>query len=105
MIYACPLSHLVICCKYTYNETSAPQNKILRTIGKFPKSTPIRDMHMAFRIPYMDDYIIKLYRQQAQAIQNRENTHVRNTGQGEVRRRQYKRFKHGGGQVYDRSSD
>jgi hypothetical protein len=63
------------------------QNKTLRIIGKFPRSTPIRDVHMDFHIPYMYDYITKLCRQQAQVIQNHENIHVRNIGQGEARHR------------------
>jgi hypothetical protein len=61
------------------------QNKILRTIGKFPRNTPIRHMHISLQIPYVHDYITKLCRQQAQAIQHRENIHVRNIGQGEIR--------------------
>jgi hypothetical protein len=47
----------------------------------------------------------KLSRQQAEAIQNHENEHVRSIGQGEARQRKYKRLKLGGGQAYDRSSD
>jgi hypothetical protein len=42
---------------------------------------------------------------QAEVIQNHENTNVRNIGQGEPRRKNYKRLKLGGGQAYDRSSD
>jgi hypothetical protein len=60
---------------------------------------------MAFKLPYVYDYITKLCRQQAEATQNRENEHVRGIGQGEPRPTKYKRFKLGGGQAYDRSSD
>jgi hypothetical protein len=81
------------------------QNKVLRTIDKFPKSTPIHDMHISLQVPYVYDYINKLCRQQAPVIQNHENTHVRNVGQGKVRHRKYKRLKLGSGQAYDRSSD
>jgi hypothetical protein len=35
------------------------QNKILRTIGNFPRRTSVRDMHEAFHIPYVYDYITK----------------------------------------------
>jgi hypothetical protein len=38
---------------------------------------------MAFKIPYMYDCITKLCRQQADVIQNDENSHIRNTVQGE----------------------
>jgi hypothetical protein len=80
------------------------QKKVLRTIGNFPRRTPVRELHKAFDIPYIYDYITKLCRQQAEVIQNRENANVRNKGQGEARYRIYKRFKLGGGQAYDRSS-
>jgi hypothetical protein len=33
------------------------QNKALRTIGSFPRRTSVRDMHMAFQIPYVYDYV------------------------------------------------
>jgi hypothetical protein len=80
------------------------QNKVLRTIGQLPRHTPVRDLHMAFQIPYVYDYITKTCRQQAEVIQNHENEHVRYIGQGEARHRKYKRLKLGGGHVYDRSS-
>jgi hypothetical protein len=57
------------------------QKKVLRTIDKFTKNIPIRDMHNAFQIPYVNDYIT---RQQAQVIQNHENSCILNTGQGEA---------------------
>jgi hypothetical protein len=81
------------------------QNKVLRTIVKFPRNTPIRDMHMFLQIPYVYDYITKLCRQQAQVIQHDENIRVRNIGQGEAWHSKYNRLKLGGGQAYDRSSD
>jgi hypothetical protein len=66
------------------------QNKVLRTSGNLPRSTPIRDLHMAFNIPYVYDYITKLCRQQAGVIQNHDNENVRNIGQGDARHRKYK---------------
>jgi hypothetical protein len=48
------------------------QNKVLRTIGKFPRRTPVRDLHLAFQIPVVYNYITKLCRQQAEVIQNHE---------------------------------
>jgi hypothetical protein len=75
------------------------QNKVLRTIGSFPRRTPVQDLHVAFEIPFVYDYITKLCRQQAEVIQNHDNENVRNIGQGEVNHR-----KLGGGQAYDRSS-
>jgi hypothetical protein len=60
-------------------------------------------MHQAFNMPYVYYYIIKSCRQQTEVIQNHEN--VRYIGQGEARRRKYKRLNLGGGHVYDCSSD
>jgi hypothetical protein len=68
-------------------------NKVLRTIGSFSRRTSVRDMHMAFLIPYVYDYITKSCRQQAEVIQNQENENVRYIGQGEARHRKYKRLK------------
>jgi hypothetical protein len=81
------------------------QNKVLRTICNFPRRIPVRKLHMAFKLPYVYDYITKLCRQQAEVILNHENENVRNVGQGEARHRKYKRLQLGGGQAYDRSSD
>jgi hypothetical protein len=103
MTYACPAwefaadNHLL----------KLQRNKVIRTIGNFPRHTQIRNLHMAFKLPYVYDYtrITKSCRQQAEVIQNHENAIVRNIGQDEPRHRKYKRLKLGGGQVYDRSSD
>jgi hypothetical protein len=81
------------------------RNKVLRTTVNFPRCTPVRDMHRAHNLPYVYDYIIKLCRQQAEVIRNRESEHVRCRGQGEARHRKYKRLKLGGGQACVRSSD
>jgi hypothetical protein len=75
------------------------QNKDFRTIRNLPRSTPVRDLHMAFKIPYVYDNITKLCRQQAEVIQNHDNENVRNIGQGETLHRKYKRLKLGGGQA------
>jgi hypothetical protein len=69
------------------------QNRVLRTIGNHPRRTPVCDLHMAFQIPYVHDYITKLCRQQAEIIQNHCNKNVRNIGQGEANHRKYKRLK------------
>jgi hypothetical protein len=58
------------------------QNQVLRTIGKLPRRTPIRELHMAFKIPYVYDYITKLCRQQAEVIQNHDNENFCIIGQG-----------------------
>jgi hypothetical protein len=72
------------------------QNKILRTIGNFPRCTPVRDLRTVFNLPYVYSYKTKLCRQQAGVIQNRENEYICRTGQGEARYKKYKRLKLGG---------
>jgi hypothetical protein len=79
------------------------QNIILRTIGNYPRHTPVRDLHMAFQIPFVYDHITTLCRQQTAVIQNHGNENCGNIGQGEAHYRKYKRLKLGGGQ-YDRLS-
>jgi hypothetical protein len=81
------------------------QNTVLRITGNFPRCTPIRNLHTAFNLPYVYDYITKLCRKQAEVIRNHDNEHVRSIGQGEARQRKYKRLKFGAGQAYGRSSD
>jgi hypothetical protein len=63
LTYACPAwdfaadTHLL--------ELQRLQNKVLRSIGNFPRRTPVRELHKAFCIPYVYDYMTKLSRQQA----------------------------------------
>jgi predicted transcriptional regulator len=66
---------------------------------------PVHDLHTAFNLSYVYEYITKLCRQQAEVMQNHENKHFCGTGQGEVRYRKYKRLKLGSGQAYDRSNN
>jgi hypothetical protein len=75
------------------------QNKVLRTTSNLRRCTSVRDMHVAFQIPYVYDYITKLCRRQAEIIHNHEIENVRNIWQGEPR------LKLGDSQlrVYDRS--
>jgi hypothetical protein len=74
MTYACPAwefvaeSHLL--------KLQRLQNKVLCTIRNFPRRTSVRDMHVAFQIPYVYDYITKSCRQQSEVIQNHENENV-----------------------------
>jgi hypothetical protein len=103
MTYACPTwefvadTHLI--------KLQCLQNKVLHTTGNFPRRTPVREMHMAFHLLYMYDYVTKLCRQQAEVILNHDNGNVRYVGQDKARHRKYKRLKLGGGQAYDCSSD
>jgi hypothetical protein len=81
------------------------QNKVLSTIGNFSRCTLVYDLHRAFNLPYLYNYVTKLCRQQAEVVQNHENEHVRSIEQGKARHRKYKRLKFGGSQAYNRSSD
>jgi hypothetical protein len=80
------------------------QNRVLRAISNLDRRTPVRDLHLAFKISYVYDYITKLCRRQAEVILNHENPNVRAIGQGEAWHRKHKRLRLGGGQVYDHSS-
>jgi hypothetical protein len=86
-------------------EIAVPATQGSRTNGNFPRRTPVRDLHMASKLPYLHEYITKSCRQRAEVIQNHKNANIRNIGQGEARQMKYKRLKLGGGQAYDRSSD
>jgi hypothetical protein len=68
------------------------------------RRTPTSDLHMAFEIPYLYDFVTRICREQAAVILNHENVNFRNIGQGEVQHIKYKRLKLGGGQAYDRSN-
>jgi hypothetical protein len=102
MTYACPTwkfaadTHLM--------KLQHLQNRVLRPNGNLDRSTPVLDLHLAFKIPYVYDYITKLCRRQAEVIINHETPNVRAIGKGEHRHRKYKRLKLGGGQTYDHSS-
>jgi hypothetical protein len=78
MTYACPSweyvagTHLL--------KLQRLQNKILLTIGKFPKCTPVRELHMAFWVSYIYDYITKLCRQQGEVVQYHESANARYIG-------------------------
>jgi hypothetical protein len=60
---------------------------------------------VAFKIPYVYDYIIKLSRTQAEVIVIHVIPNVHGIGQGKARHGKYKRLKLGGGQAYKCSAD
>jgi hypothetical protein len=72
------------------------QDRVLRAIKNLDRRTPLREMHMAFKIRYVYDYITELCRKQAQVIQNHLNPNVRANDQGGAKHRKYKRLKLGG---------
>jgi hypothetical protein len=63
------LSHLRIWGRNPRTEIAASAKQGLSHHWKFFKDTSVCDLHVAFQIPYMYDYITKLCRQQAEVIQ------------------------------------
>jgi hypothetical protein len=47
--------------------------RVLCPIENLDRCIPVREMHVAFKIPYMYDYITKLCRMQAEIILNHRN--------------------------------
>jgi hypothetical protein len=95
MTYACPAWELAT---ETYVlKLQRLENKVLRTTGNLPRYTLVRDMHVAFQIPYVYDYMTKLCRRQAEIIHNHENENVLNIGQDETPHRKLKMLKLDGG--------
>jgi hypothetical protein len=92
MTYACPVWEFAV--DTHLMKWQRLQNKVFRTIGKFPRPTPVLELHMAFHVPYIYDYITKLCRQQTEVIQNHVNANIRDMGKCEARHRKYKRLKH-----------
>jgi hypothetical protein len=103
MVYACPTwehaadAHIL--------KLQRLQNRVLRAIDNFDRRTPVREMHVALKIPYVFHHITILCRRQAEVIQNHLNSKFRATGQGGAMHRKHTRLKVGGGQAYEPSSD
>jgi hypothetical protein len=53
MTYACPA--WVFAADTHLMKLQRLQNKVLRTIGNFPRRTPVLDLHLAFQIPFVYD--------------------------------------------------
>jgi hypothetical protein len=60
---------------------------------------------MAFKFPYMCDYVIKLCNTLAEVIQNHLNPNVRRIVQEDARNRKNKRPQPGSDEAYNRSAD
>jgi hypothetical protein len=69
------------------------------------KYSPQCELHVAFKIPCVYDYIIKLCRTQEEVTIIHLNTNVRGTGQREAVHRKYEKLKLGGTQADDRSEE
>jgi hypothetical protein len=78
MTYACPAWE--IAAETHLLKLQRLQNKSSPHHGNFPRHTSVRDMYLAFKVPYIYDYITKLCRRQAEIIKNHENENVCNIG-------------------------
>jgi hypothetical protein len=81
------------------------QNRVLRAIVNLDRPTPARETHVAFKIPYVYEYVTKLCRTQAEVILSHRNPIVRVIGPGEAIHRKHKWLKLGGSHTYDGSAD
>jgi hypothetical protein len=68
MTYACPSWEFAT--EMHLLKLQCLQNKVLHTNGNFPRRTSVRDMRVAFHVPYVYDYITKLCITQAEIINN-----------------------------------
>jgi hypothetical protein len=60
-----------------------------RAIGDLDRCTPVRELHVVFKIRYVYDYINKLCTTQAAAILNHVNPNVRGVAHGEAMHMMY----------------
>jgi hypothetical protein len=70
------------------------QKRVLHAIGNLDECTEICELHVAFKIPYVCDYITKLCRTEIEVILSHVNPKIR-VGPGEARHRKYKRLQLG----------
>jgi hypothetical protein len=52
------------------------QSRVLHTVGDLDRCTPVRNLHLAVKIPYAYYYITNLCRRQEEVIQNHQNLNV-----------------------------
>jgi hypothetical protein len=72
MTYACPA--LEVAADTYLLKLQRPKNKVFCTNGNFPRCTLVHDLHTAFNLLYVYDYLTKFCRQQAEVIENHEKT-------------------------------
>jgi hypothetical protein len=82
-------------------EIAAPAKRSFRATGNFPRRTPVRNLHMAYKLLYIYDYAGN--KQKSYKITKMQMFETLNKASPDTGK--YKRLKLGGGQAYDRSSD
>jgi hypothetical protein len=86
MTYACPTWEYAVDAYLL--KLQHLQNRVLRATGNRDRCTPVHELHVAFKIPYVYDHTTKLCRTQAEIILNHVNPNVRDIGQEETRCRE-----------------
>jgi hypothetical protein len=66
------------------------KNKVFSAGGNLARCIPARDLHTAFKVAYIYNYITKLGRKQTEVVLNYENEPIYSIGQGEARHGIYK---------------
>jgi hypothetical protein len=49
------------------------QNRVIRPIVNFDRRTPVREIYVALKFPYVYDYLIKLCRKSLEVMENTNN--------------------------------
>jgi hypothetical protein len=91
MTYACPTWEYAADARLL--KLQRLQNRALRAAGNHARCTPVRELHVTFKLPYVYGYITKSCSTQAEVIPNHVNSNVRCIEQGEAIHRKYKRLK------------
>jgi hypothetical protein len=65
------------------------QSRILRAIRNLEICTSARELHVAFKISYVSDYITKLCSTQTKVILNHVNPNMHGIEEGEAKNRKY----------------
>jgi hypothetical protein len=90
-----------ICGRHLPLKIAHTENKVLYTTGNFPRCTPVCDVHVTFKLPYVYDYITKLSgkKQKSYKIMRMNMFAAQDKVKPDTENLR------GGGQAYDRSSD
>jgi hypothetical protein len=88
MTYACPAWGFVA--EACLLKLQRLRSGVLCTIGTLPRCTLVRDVHVAFQVPYIYGCIAGLCRGQADVIHDNENENVRSVGQRETPHRKHR---------------
>jgi hypothetical protein len=101
MTYACPTWEYAV--DVHLLKLQRLQNRAFGATGNLDRCTSFRELHVAFKIPFLSDYRIKLCRTQVEVILNHPN--VCGIGQGEARHKKCKRIKLNGVRACGRSAE